>query len=274
LPILSGQRLAVLDIETTGWSPPGGHSVLEVARVDVQDGVIGESWSSLVGPPRPIPPDAVRVHGITESMLAEGAEPAEVAHAIARACAGLPLVFHNAAFDLRFLAALLRQAGAPPLLGPVIDTLGLARGLFGSGGNTLVELSAKLALPSEDLHRAAGDARTTARLLLALVPLWESERGIVSLDELAAASQDVVRESNRRAAALRAAQAAQAGQETPPPAEPEMGGASGAPPVESAIEEWPDAGATDLDARSAAAAGAEQWTSAAPPPSISREPRP
>jgi DNA polymerase III epsilon subunit-like protein len=81
-----------------------------------------------------------------------------------------------------------------------VDTLGLARGLFGAGENALGELAARLGLPDERRHRALGDARTTARVLLALAPRWEAERGIRSLAELAAASQDALRPAPRRPA--------------------------------------------------------------------------
>ena len=60
MSILAGQRLAVLDVETTGWRPRHGDTLLEVARVDIVDGVIAGTWSTLVGPRRPIPPEACR----------------------------------------------------------------------------------------------------------------------------------------------------------------------------------------------------------------------
>jgi DNA polymerase III epsilon subunit family exonuclease len=207
--LLDGLRFAVLDIETTGWNPLEREAILEVALVPVMDRRIGEGWSSLIGPARPVPPDSVLVHGITEAMLSGGADARAVARRLRVDCAAAPLVFHNAGFDLPFVAALLRAAGEPPLTAPVVDTLGLARGLFGSGGNSLAELAVRLELPAESFHRALGDARTTARVFLALAPAWEAERGVRSLDELAAESQDVVRESRRRAAALRAAAASE-----------------------------------------------------------------
>ena len=114
------------------------------------------------------------------------------------ACGDLPLVNHNAPFDLPFLQELMRSAGQRPLLNPVVDTLGLARGLFGSGGNSLSPLAERLGIPAESAHRALGDALTTARLLLELAGRWERERGIGSLAELAAASQDVMRLTARR----------------------------------------------------------------------------
>jgi hypothetical protein len=86
----------------------------------------------------------------------------------------------------------------PPLTNPIVDTLGLARGLFGASGNRLGELAVKLQLPSETAHRALGDTRTTARLFVELAGRWEREKGVRSLMELAAVSQDVVRATARR----------------------------------------------------------------------------
>lgn len=193
MSLLSGVRLLVVDTETTGLSPSEGHVVVEVATVVVADAAMGESWSSLVQPGRAIPADASAVHGITDAMVAEAPLPGPVAAELRRRCADLPLAFHNASFDLPFLIALLRQAGQPPLLNPIIDTLGLARGLGGPGGNSLGALSARMGMPREPQHRALGDARTTARIFLALAQRWEVERGVRTVAELAAASQDMMR---------------------------------------------------------------------------------
>jgi len=138
------------------------------------------------------------VHGITDAMVAQAPSAEGVAAELRRRCGDLTLVFHNAAFDLPFLIEMLRRAGQPPLLNPIIDTLGLARGLGGPGGNSLGALAARLGLPPEPQHRALGDARTTARLLLTLCDRWQSERGVRSLAELAAASQDMLRMSPAR----------------------------------------------------------------------------
>lgn len=199
MTLLAGRTVLAVDTETTGMSPAEGHRLVEVARVAVVDGALGEEWSSLVQPGRPIPPDAARVHGIHDAMVAGAPPAAEVARTLREACDDLPLVFHNAPFDLPFLVHLFREAGAPPLLNPILDTLGLARGLFGStASNSLGPLSARLGLPAETAHRALGDARTTARLFVLLAGRWEGERGVRSLAELAAVSQDVMRTTGRR----------------------------------------------------------------------------
>lgn len=198
MSLLTGLRLLAVDTETTGMSPGAGHRLVEVARVEIVNGSLGEAWSSLVRPGRPIPADAEKVHGISDAMVAGAPDPRDVGCELREACAQLPLVFHNAPFDLPFLIHLFREAGAPPLVNPIVDTLGLARGLPGSGGNSLGALAARLGLPPEPAHRALGDARTTARLFLALAERWEREKGVRTLAELAAASQDVMRATARR----------------------------------------------------------------------------
>jgi DNA polymerase III epsilon subunit len=195
--LLAG-TLQTLDTETTGMSPAQGHALVEVARVAIVDGVIGETWSSLVQPGRAIPPDASRVHGITDAMVAEAPSPGAVGQALLEGCGSAPLVLHNATFDMPFLNAMLRGSGQAQLWNPVIDTLGLARGLFGTGNNSLGALATRHALPKEAAHRALGDALTTARLFLLLAERWEREKGVTSLAELAAVSQDVVRVTGRR----------------------------------------------------------------------------
>jgi DNA polymerase-3 subunit epsilon len=198
MSLLAGATLLAVDTETTGMSPDAGHRLVEVARVGIVNGRLDEAWSSLLNPGRTIPPDATRVHGITDAMVTKAPGPGEVGRALREACADLPLVFHNAPFDLPFLIQLFREAGTLPLLNPIVDTLGLARGVFGTGSNALGSLATRLGLPQETAHRALGDARTTARLFLALVERWERERGVRTLAELAAASQDVMRATARR----------------------------------------------------------------------------
>ena len=198
MSLLAGVTVLAVDTETTGMNPNDGARLVEVAHVTVANGVLAAEWSTLVDPGRPIPPDATRVHGIRDDMVAGGPKPADVARELRAACGDLPLVFHNAPFDLPFLLHLFREGGTPPLLNPIIDTLGLARGLFGTGSNALSALATRLKLPPETAHRALGDTRTTARLFVELAGRWEREKGVRTLLELAAVSQDVMRATARR----------------------------------------------------------------------------
>ena len=71
MALLSGQRLLVVDTETTGLDPAGGHVLVEVATVTIDDAAIGETWSSLIQPGRSIPAEAAAVHGITDTLVAD-----------------------------------------------------------------------------------------------------------------------------------------------------------------------------------------------------------
>ena len=197
MSLLEGERLSVVDTETTGVSPAYGATIVELARVEIENGRVRAVWSSLVRPPRAIPLGAIAVHGITDAMVAAAPAAAEVAASFRDSLEGRTLVFHNASFDLPFLVAMIREAGLPRILNPVVDTLGLARGLFGSGSNSLAELADRLGLQPAGFHRARVDAETTAGVFLALVTRWETERGVRSLAELAAASQDEIRAARR-----------------------------------------------------------------------------
>ena len=198
MSLLAGVTVLAVDTETTGMNPAQGARLVEVAHVAIVNGALGAEWSTLIDPGCPIPPDATRVHGIRDDMVAGGPRPTEVGLTLRAACGELPMVFHNAPFDLPFLIQLFNEAGAPPLINPVIDTLGLARGLFGTGSNALGVLAKRLELPVETAHRALGDTRTTARLFIELAGRWQRDKGVHSLMELAAVSQDVMRATARR----------------------------------------------------------------------------
>ncbi len=192
---LLGGRVVVVDTETTGFEPSQGHELVEVALVELEDGAIVSHWTSLVKPSRPIPIGASRIHGITDSMVADAPPSDQVAAELRPLCSDDPIGFHHASFDLPFLEALFRAAAQPPLRNPIIDTLGLARGLWPGVSHSLLPLALELGLPPEADHRALGDALHTARLLVALADRWEKERGVRSLAELAAGSLDVLRAS-------------------------------------------------------------------------------
>ena len=210
MSLLAGLTLLAVDTETMGFDVKNGHRLVEVAWIRIVDGRIVQDWSSLVNPGQPIPPGATAVHRISDEMVAGSPRPADVGKAVREALADFPLVFHNAPFDLPFLKVFFEEAGAPPLANPIVDTLGLARELFGSSGNRLGELAKKLGLPDPGRpprrsggpdrrdHSAAWDAHLTAQLLLKLAGLWEAKRGPCSLAELASFSMDKMRLTARR----------------------------------------------------------------------------
>ena len=147
-------RLAVVDVETTGFSRHD--RVVEFACVTVVDGAVVDEYETLIQPNRD--PGPVHVHGITPDMLQTAPQFDAVAGDIASRLDGAVLVAHNISFDVR----MLRQE-AQRLKGTDFDP--------GEGLCTYKLTRQKLALAAADAglpepnHTALTDARTVALLV-------------------------------------------------------------------------------------------------------------
>lgn len=156
-------RYAVIDVETTGFSPATDR-VVEIACVVLQDDRILRRWSSLIDPERAIPAYATNVHGITDDDVAQSPTLRDVECDLLRLCAGATVVAHNVSFDLSFL---------PMLQGhPRLCTLALARRAFPHAPNHKNQtLRAYLRVDRDPMlrdlcaHRALADAQITAAIL-------------------------------------------------------------------------------------------------------------
>lgn len=101
---------AVIDLETTGFSPARGDKIVEIGIVLVDDdGAIEHEWGTLVNPKRDVGP--THVHGIRASDVVAAPLFADVAAHVASLLSGRTLVAHNQAFDVRFLRAELAATG-------------------------------------------------------------------------------------------------------------------------------------------------------------------
>jgi DNA polymerase-3 subunit epsilon len=122
-------REIVLDTETTGLDPREGHRMVELAALELVERVAtGRSLHLYFHPDRPMPPEAERVHGLTDAFLADKPRFAEVQAEIVAFLADSPIVAHNANFDWRFLNCELEAAGQPAIAWDrMIDTMELAR---------------------------------------------------------------------------------------------------------------------------------------------------
>ncbi|MBD8079929.1 exonuclease domain-containing protein [Cellulosimicrobium arenosum] len=156
---------AVVDLETTGFSPRLGDRVAEVAVVLLDDaGRVEDEWCSLVNPCRDLGPQ--HVHGITAADVALAPTFDRVAPALLRLLDGRVLVAHNASFDTRFLRAELGRAGIAAAIDPLacVCTQQLA-GRYLTGSRGLAACCAAVGIVHDDVHSALGDARATAGLL-------------------------------------------------------------------------------------------------------------
>jgi len=173
--------LLFLDLETTGLDSGAGHRVAEVALLRERGGVPEGYLDSLVNPGRPLDLAAAAVNGLLDEELARAPHFAALAPAVEALAQGAILVGHHVLFDLTFLAAELAGVGRPPLAGPSLDTLTLARRLLRRKSYSLGALAAEFALP-RPTHRAMADVLATRALFFQLAATM-AELGVVSLGD-------------------------------------------------------------------------------------------
>lgn len=167
----------VLDTETTGI---GAHArLVEVAAVHVRNGVEVRRFQSLVNPEMHIPAMVVRVHGITDAMVAHSPTAATVLAAFAKFVAGHTLVAHNAGFDFGVLSReFARVKVAPPGCG-MYCSVRLSRVIFPEAPrHGLGALTSFLKLSHQPAHRAVADCLTTIELLNAAAARKKSHQAV------------------------------------------------------------------------------------------------
>jgi len=167
-------REIVLDTETTGLDPRGGHRLIEIACIELDDLIpTGRSFHRYVHPERDIDVDAERVHGISLKFLADKPrfDDIDVVDAFLEFIGEATLVAHNAAFDRDFINAELERLGRARL--PErrwVDTLGLAQKRYPGMYNSLDALCKrfKISLAEREKHGALVDTKLLANVYLEL----------------------------------------------------------------------------------------------------------
>jgi DNA polymerase-3 subunit epsilon/CBS domain-containing protein len=183
-PLLSIDAV-VIDTETTGLDPRKAR-VIELAGVRLQAGKLaaGDQFRQLLRPAdESIPAETTRIHGIDSAMVAEAPVFADVWPRFSAYLGQTVVIGHTVGFDLAMLKRECDLAGLPWGRPRTLDTRLLAQIAAPElAGYTLEKLSAWLGVDVADRHSALGDAATTARVFLALVPKLR-DRGIRTVAE-------------------------------------------------------------------------------------------
>jgi len=156
---------AVLDVETTGFSPANRDRIIEIGivRVDSSNHVISE-YGTLINPKRDVGP--THIHGITARDVLGAPTFDEIAGDVLAAIKGAVIVAHNAAFDLRFLLHECAACGAPIPPNASLCTMRLSRRVWPDlACRKLSALCAEAGIDLSNAHSAIDDARATAALL-------------------------------------------------------------------------------------------------------------
>ena len=176
--MINPTRQIVLDTETTGMNQLGahyeGHGIIEIGAVElVNRRYTGNNFHIYINPNRPVDPEAINVHGITDEMLADKPEFKAVAQEFLDYIKGAELLIHNAPFDVGFMDYEFRKIGLDVKttdICVVTDTLQMARQMYPGKRNNLDALCDRLGIDNSKrtLHGALLDAEILADVYLSM----------------------------------------------------------------------------------------------------------
>ena len=177
-------RFVALDVETPGLSPKNDR-IISFGAVIFSVRGIEKSFSRYVNPNRHISPEITKLTGISDRDVFDAPQEEEALRSFLEFAGALPIVAHNADFDIAFVSAAAERAGIP--FAPVyIDTLTLSRSLLPHlKRHKLDMVSRELGLPDFNHHRADDDAVAAAQIFRSFVPLLNA-RGAETIDQISA----------------------------------------------------------------------------------------
>jgi len=162
-------NFVALDTETSGLTARA--EIVEVSAVRFEKFRPTAVFATLCRPYGRISPDAAAIHGITDRDVRNSPRFAEVLTGLERFLGDLPLVAHNAPFDLKMLAT----EGFAAEGRRVFDTLPIARKILrGPDGEKLphyklADCCKACAILFSGAHRSTADALAAGMLFLELV---------------------------------------------------------------------------------------------------------
>ncbi len=176
--ILAGLKLqrplVFFDLETTGLDPKNDH-IVQFAFLRVNPDRTQDEWQELVNPGVPIPPEASRVHNITDEMVADKPLLKDFAPLIIEFLQNCDLSgFNIARFDVPFLQAEMERIGFPIDLrdAKLVD----AQIIYHKNEPRDLTAAYKFYCGGEhiDAHDAMGDVRVTLDILDAQLKKYNS----------------------------------------------------------------------------------------------------
>ncbi len=180
-------REIVLDTETTGLDPSGGHRIVEIACVEIINLMpTGQNFHTYLDPLRSVPAEAFRIHGLSTEFL-RGKPLFETKYRdFLEFIADSRLIIHNAEFDIKFINAELARVGATGLsIDRVFDTLTFARKKHPGASNSLDALCARYRIDNSKRtkHGALLDSEILAEIYMELMGGRQKGLGFVSVEK-------------------------------------------------------------------------------------------
>ncbi len=155
----------VFDLETTGFNAGGADSIIEIGAVKINSGEIIDRFDELINPGRKLPAKITELTNITDDMLKDKDTEENAVKRFKQWVGDLPMVAHNAKFDVSFINMAHSKYNLGKFTNTVIDTLELSRALdTGYARHSLSALVKRYEVPWDESahHRGDYDAEGTA----------------------------------------------------------------------------------------------------------------
>lgn len=172
-----------IDVETTGLSTGGG-DIIEVSAIKWRDFEPVSIFSTYCKPRKPIPSEATEINHITDAMVETAPTFKEIAGDLENFMEGLPLVAHNAPFDLKFLYVCGMESIESC---DAYDTLSLSRNIVRDSDGDKLEnykletVCDEVCIHFDNAHDSAADCLAAGLLFLELIKIKKSTDNLFSL---------------------------------------------------------------------------------------------
>ena len=152
------QGMVALDVESTGLSPLSDQ-IIELSAVKISPKAL-DTFDHLIKPEIPIPKEVIEIHGITEKMVQNAAPISSIMPLFLDFIEDLPLIAHNAKYDLGFVITSFHHLNLSWKNSPVYCSYLLAKDILKKTvpNKKLTTLVKHFNLPSFASHRALADA--------------------------------------------------------------------------------------------------------------------
>lgn len=178
------QGVISIDLETTGLSPLMD-KIIELSALKLTPDGQTKSFSTLINPEIEIPEDSTEIHGITDDMVKDSPTWSEVMPKFIEFIEELPLLAHNAKFDLGFLMFNLQKSKQAYKNNEVYCSCQYSRRALPQMPNhKLKTLVDELGITLENHHRAEDDALAALQVLSQGLTKTEGKTRPIKLFEL------------------------------------------------------------------------------------------
>ncbi|WP_318618195.1 PolC-type DNA polymerase III [Sporosarcina sp. YIM B06819] len=157
------QDYIVLDFETTGLRA-GADRIIQIGAVKYVKHEMTDILNTLINPQRQIPIEITRLTGISSDVVESAPTIEQTIGQLIDFIGDLPIIAHNASFDMGFLYAIESSIDIKIPEYVVIDTVKLARKVIVETPNHKLTTLTKFLQLEHDAHDALGDCFATAAI--------------------------------------------------------------------------------------------------------------